>query len=64
MAIFRKKTKKRSISVGKLKSTAKLLLFSETTKFFQKKNVFCLDYCLLAVQMQGYSMFFQAYKQS
>lgn len=54
MAIFRKKkTKKRSISVGKLKSTAKLLLFSETTKFFQKKIVFCLDYCLLAVQNAG-----------
>lgn len=48
MAIFRKNPKKRSISVGKLKSTAKLLLFSETTKFFQKKIVFCLDYCFLA----------------
>ena len=58
MAIFRKNPKKRSISVGKLKSTAKLLLFSETTKFFQKKNVFCLDYCLLAVQNAGLLNFF------
>ena len=58
MAIFRKNPKKRSISVGKLKSTAKLLLFSETTKFFQKKIVFCLDYCLLAVQNAGLLNFF------
>ena len=48
ISIYGKCTKKWSISVGKLKSTAKLLLFSETTKFFQKKIVFCLDYCFLA----------------
>ena len=53
MAIFRKNPKKRSISVGKLKSTAKLLLFSETTKFFQKKNRFLFGLLYLAVNIQA-----------
>ena len=53
ISIYGKCTKKWSISVGKLKSTAKLLLFSETTKFFQKKNVFLFGLLYLAVKMQA-----------